>query len=285
MNFWFGIREGLKGFGRARLATTLTITSIAFSHLLIGIFIVFSLNVESLISDIRSKMEFEVYLESTLSEEKGRVIEKKIRDLDGVESVAFISKEQAAQRFEEEFGRNIDDILSVNPLPPSCIVQMKEGFRNLKAIEAISVSISGMDGVDEVIYQKRVLALIDRYITILYLIGGGIGLILMIIAAILLHNTIRLTIFARRDIIEIMNLVGATKAFINRPFLVEGFLQGLFGSILAGAMLYLVVEATRYFIYPYLLFRYEIFAILILLGILIGFFSSRLSVTKHLPNL
>ncbi len=285
MNFWFGIREGLKGFGRARLATTLTITSIAFSHLLIGIFIVFSFNMNYLISDIRSKMEFEVYLESTLEEAKGRNIEKRIAALEGVESVAFISKSRAAERFKKEFGRDINEILNVNPLPPSCIVQMKKGYQNLKSIENISDKIAAFDGVDEVVFQKRVLALIDRYITIVYLIGGAIGLILIVIASVLLHNTIRLTIFARRDIIEIMNLVGATRAFINRPFLVEGFLQGVFGSVLAGGMLYMVVEATRYFVYPYLLFRYEIFGILLLLGILIGFFSSRLSVSKHLSNL
>lgn len=285
MNFWFGIREGLKGFGRARLATTLTITSIAFSHLLIGIFIVFSFNMDYLITDIRSKMEFEVYFESTLEEAKGRDIEKRIAALEGVESVAFISKARAAERFKEEFGRDIKDILNVNPLPPSCIVHMKKGYQNLKAIENISDKIAAFDGVDEVVFQKRVLALIDRYITIVYLIGGAVGLILIIIASVLLHNTIRLTIFARRDIIEIMNLVGATRAFINRPFLVEGFLQGLFGSVLAGGMLYLVVVATRYFVYPYLLFPYEIFGILLLLGILIGFFSSRLSVSKHLSNL
>ena len=91
MSFWFTIREGIKGFGRARLATTLTITSVAFSHLLIGIFIVFSINVDYLISDLRSQMEFEVYLEPTLPVSRTNKIEKEIQAMDGVASVTLIS--------------------------------------------------------------------------------------------------------------------------------------------------------------------------------------------------
>jgi cell division transport system permease protein len=285
MNFWFSIREGLKGFGRARLATTLTIISVAFSNLLIAIFIVFSYNVDNLISDLRSKIEFEVYLEAMLPEENGRRIEAEIAAMEGVATVEYISKEKAAERFEKEFGRKIENVLDVNPLPPSCIVFMKEGFRNLQAIEQISEKIVAMDGVDEVVYQKQILSLIDRYINLVYLVGGGIGIILIIIASVLLHNTIRLTIYARRDIIEIMTLVGATRSFIKRPFLVEGFLQGLFGSVIAAGLLYIVLGMTRHFIYPYLQFRYEIYVIILVIGVLIGLLSSRASVTRHLSEL
>jgi len=285
MNFWFTIREGFKGFSRAKLATILTITSIAFSHLLIGIFIVFSINVDFLISDLRAQIEFEVFLEPELSNTHSKLIEKNIGQMDGVDTVTYISKEQAALRFEKEFGKKVEDILTINPLPSSCIVYMKEQFRNLKAIESISEKVKQIDGVDEVVYQKRILSLIDRYVYLIYVIGGGIGIILILISAILLHNTIRLTIYARRDIIEIMNLVGATVNFIKRPFLVEGFLQGFIGSMFAGGLLYLVIYTTRNFIYSYLRFNYEIYGVLILLGILIGLISSRMSVTKHLSKM
>jgi cell division transport system permease protein len=285
MSFWFTIREGIKGFRRARLATTLTITSVAFSHLLIGIFIVFSINVDYLISDLRSQMEFEVYLEPTLPVPRAKKIEKEILAMDGVASVKLISKEQAAKRFEEEFGKKIEEILSVNPLPSSCIVLMKEGFRNLDAIEVISAKISVIDGVDEVVYQKQILSIIDRYIYLTYVIGGFIGIVLTLISAVLLHNTIRITIYARRDIIEIMNLVGATQSFIKRPFLVEGFLQGLIGSLLSCGLLYTIVYLTKQFIYSYIYFKYEIFGILVILGVFIGLVSSRMSVTKHLAKM
>ena len=153
MNFWFTIREGFKGFRRAKLATILTITSIAFSHLLIGIFIVFSINVDFLISDIRSQIEFEVFLEPELSNARAKLIEKNIRQLDGVDTVIYISKEQAALRFEKEFGKKVEEILTVNPLPSSCIVYMKEEFRNLKAIESISEKVKQIEGIDAITHH------------------------------------------------------------------------------------------------------------------------------------
>ncbi|MGD9898814.1 MAG: cell division protein FtsX [Calditrichaceae bacterium] len=282
MNFWFTIKEGLKGFKRARLSSTITITSIAFSHVLIGVFIILSLNLDQWISEFRSKMELEVFIESGMSEKSGLLIKDAIAGIEGVAMVSYISKDQAAQRFKKEFGRDIFDVLDTNPLPASCTVTVTDGYRTARSIRSISDKIEQIDGVDEVIYQKELLALIDHYLKIIYLGGGIIGLFLVVIAIILLYNTVRLTIYARRDIIEIMNLVGATDAFIRRPFLVEGFIQGLLGALLANVFIYLITITIKSFIYPYVVFKPEIYVMLVVFGIMIGLFSSRMSISKHL---
>ncbi len=282
MNFWFTLREGFKGFHRARLATIITITSIAFALLLIGYFAVFVLNVDALIGDFRSRFEIEVFLDVDVNDAAGKKVSTQIKSVEGVASVEYIDKTKAAERFEKEFGRSVFDILDSNPLPITCIVTLKRNYQNTRAIKQISDKIKTFKYVDEIVYQGDLLVLIDQYINLVYLIAGGIGLILCLIAFILLYNTIRLTIFARSDIIEIMKLVGATSNFIRRPFVVEGFMQGLFGALLANGLLYLSIKLISRFVYPYIHNQMEPYMAMMAFGVLIGLFSSRLSVSRYL---
>ena len=101
---------------------------------------------------------------------------------------------------------------------------------------------------------------------------------------ILLHNTIRLTIYARRDIIEIMNLVGATARFIKRPFIIEGFLQGLFGALFATGLLHLTVMAVRRLFFSSVVFDQNIYILIVVIGAIIGMLSSWISLGKHLDH-
>ncbi len=285
MSFSFAIKEGLSGFKRARLASFITITSIGLALLLIGYFLLFSTNIKSWVTRQQARMEMEIFLENTLSAEKGQAIAKQIKTLSGVKRVLFISKEQAAKRFEKEFGRNVFDVLDSNPLPPSVTVRLEPEYQTSSALRKLEQQISKIDGVDEIVYQRDLLLLMEKYVDWIYIILGGFGLVLLIIAVILLHNTIRLTIFARREIIEIMNLAGATSAFIKRPFLVEGFVQGLIGALIADALLYASVRLVRSFLFSGLTIRGEEYLILVAAGILIGLFSSKLSVSKYLSRI
>jgi cell division transport system permease protein len=282
MSFWFTLKEGLKGFQRARLATVITVTSIAFALLLIGYFAVFVLNVDALIGDFKSRFEIEVFLDADANDEIGNKISTQIKTLKGVAAVEYIDKAKAAERFENEFGRSVYDVLESNPLPITCIVTLKEDFQNTQSIGKISDKIKTFKYVDEIVYQGDLLVLIDQYINLVYLIAGGIGLVLCLISFILLYNTIRLTIFARSDIIEIMKLVGATSKFIRRPFVVEGFMQGFLGAILACGLLFLSIKLIMRFVYPYIHNQMEPYIVLTIFGIFIGYLSSRMSVSKYL---
>jgi len=285
MNFWFTIKEGLKGFRRARLATFLTISSITFSHFLIGTAVLVALNVDNWISTIRSRLEVEIFLETVVSQEDIDLVRSELQKRDDVESLRFVSKEDAARRFEQEFGKSVYEVLQVNPLPPSFIITPKAEARNAAAVNAMAGELAAIDVVDEVIYQKELIALIDRYLTIAYLAGAlGIALI-SVVTIVLLYNTIRLTIFARRDIIEIMKLVGARRSFIKRPFVVEGVLQGLIGAGLSCLLLAALNYGLSRTVFSAIVFREEIYAALMILGVAIGFISSRLSVAKYLESL
>ena len=282
MNFWFTLREGLKGFRRARLATIITITSIAFALLLLGFFTVFVQNVDALIGDFRSQFEIEVFLDADADDTIGKKVRDQVETLEGIASVGYIDKMKAAERFEKEFGKSVFEVLDNNPLPITCTVTLKKEFQNTKAIGQISNQIQQIKYVDEIVYQGDLLVLIDQYINLVYLIAGGVGFFLSLIAFILLYNTIRLTIFARSDIIEIMKLVGATSAFIRRPFVVEGFMQGLLGAILANGLLYISIQLISKFIYPYINHQLEPYIVMTVFGVIIGLLSSRLSVSRYL---
>ncbi len=284
MNFWFTIREGLKGFTRARLSTLITITSIVISLFLIALFLILSINVDSWVGQIRSKLELEVYIDRVISEEEANKINQKILKIRGIEKVEYISKEGAAKRFEEEFGKNIYETLQSNPLPASIIITLKPGFRNTEKAALVSKEINKINGVDEIIYHKELISIIDEYLNVIYLVGAITIILLVTITFILLYNTIRLTIYARRDIIEIMKLVGAKKALIKRPFVIEGFLQGIVGASIASCAVWLAVRAVMKYFYPFLLMKLDVYVIIMIMGMLIGYFSSRISVQKHLKK-
>lgn len=284
MSVWFTVKEGVAGFKRARLASFITVTSVGLTLLLIGLFLVFSFNLGRWIGHKKAQIELEVFLDADLNGPQGRKIAAKIQQTEGVQSVKYVSKQEAARRFEKEFGQNIYDVLDSNPLPASCTVKIKKGYRSALSITKISQRIRKIDGVSDIVYEREILALIDHYLIIAYVVAISVGLLLLIVSVILLYNTVRLTIFARRDIIEIMKLVGATETFIRRPFIIEGFLQGVIGALVAGGLLYAVVEAIRKFFYAPLNVRSEIYLGLLLAGAFIGFFASKLSISRHLAG-
>jgi len=284
MSLFFHITEGIKGLTKARLATLLSISSIMLTIILMALFIIFSLNLNTWINSFREKIEMEVFLKITVSEGQIDELTEKLEQIPGILNTQFINKEEAAKRFKEEFGQDIFDVLDFNPLPLSFIITLEDRARNLNSIQKISGMIENITEVDEIVYQKFLLETIDKYISFIAFGVLFVGLIITVIAVVLIYNTIRLTIYARRDAIYIMRLVGATQAFIRTPFIIEGVLQGLIASSLASVVVYYLVQFVIHFIYPFLVFNNQIFIYLISFGLIIGLLSASLSVAKFLKS-
>ncbi len=282
MGFWFSVKEGIKGFKRARLSAFLTFTSLVLSLFLLSVFVLLAQNIERWADGLRGQTEIEAFLKPATSAKQAHMVQQKILKIPGVLSTHYISKEQAANRFKADFGRDIYDIYGSNPLPTSIQVTFKKSFQTNRRVKGIIEQIKKIQWIDDVAYEAGLLALLDKYLTLIYLVGFVFLLILFIVTATMLHNTIRLTIFARKDIIEIMKLVGATKKFIKRPFIIEGILQGAFGSIVAGLLLYGLIELVKTTIYPAIYYQPSMFYWIFLTGMVLGFLSSRISVVKYL---
>jgi cell division transport system permease protein len=282
MSIRFSIIEGFKGVFKARLATTLSITSITLTLLLTGLFVIFAINLQNWIGFLREKIEIELFIDPGSTEKEIINLTNKIKNTPGIKDVESISKEQAAERFKKEFGEDVFDILEYNPFPPSIVIHLEEGFREPESVSKLKSRLELISNVDEVFYKKPLLEKIDYYINITYILSGVLGLIVIIIAVALIFNTIRLTIYARKDMIHIMRLVGATEAFIRKPFLVEGIIQGFIGALLSSGLIYYGMKLVQSYIYPYLSYHPLVFAGLILFGMSIGLFSAYLSVGKYI---
>ena len=285
MSILFSISEGIKSMSKARLATIVSITSITLTIMLIGMFLVFSINLHNWIKHIRQKIEMEVFVDVNAKENQINALKQSLLGQTGIDSVQYISKTAAAERFKTEFGEDVMSILEFNPFPPSFIIHLSNSYRTAEGARQLKAIIEKFDYVNEVVYQEPLLLTIDKYVNIIYIALLVTSFLIVGIAVILINNTIRLTIYARRDIIQIMRLVGATERFIRRPFIVEGIIQGLIGAIIASILIYYSLKIITVFFLPYLIYDPAIFSGLVLFGFLIGTLSSYISVGKYMRNI
>jgi cell division transport system permease protein len=285
MKFFFSIREGLKGMAKAKMATVLSISSITLTAILVGFILVINLNMQSLLKIIRDKIEIELFIVESTQEEKINNLKEQISEIEGVNSITYISKEEAAKRFKDEFGYDIYEVLDYNPLPTSFVISMAEKYRTVDRVILIKNKLEALPFVDEVSYNRPLLQKLDRYINLVLIGIISAAVLITIIATTLIYNTIRLSIFARKDIIYIMRLVGATEGFIRRPFIIEGMIQGLIGCMVASVITYYLVRVINVFVFSGFSFDYYVFIGLILFGIIVGMLSAYLSVGKYLKNL
>ncbi|MDH4069291.1 MAG: ABC transporter permease, partial [Ignavibacteria bacterium] len=242
MSLSYTITESVSGFSRTRLSTIITIVTISISLLFLGMFTIASIHTSRFIELLRSKVELEAFLEEGLSGRETAALRRIVSEMDGVETVQIVSKEDAAVIFEKEFGENIQDILEYNPLPASLRISLAEGHKTSARAREIAAALESMKGIDGVRYRKELLELIDTRAASINNLTLGLGIIISLSAIFLVSNTIRLTIFAKRHVIRTMELVGATRGFIRLPFLLEGIIQGILGGVVASGLLYSLVE-------------------------------------------
>ena len=270
---------------KARMATVLSLISITLTIVLIGIFVIFALNLHNWIDQIRKKIEMELFIDVQASVQNISDLKKQLQSETGIDSIRFVSKEQAAEKFKVEFGEDVKSILEFNPFPPSFTVYLSDSYRTSEGAEKLKRRLEKLKYVDEVVYQKPLLLTIDKYVNIIYIAIVLATFAIVAIAIVLINNTIRLTIYGRRDIIQIMRLVGATEGFIRRPFIVEGVLQGVLGAGIATVFVYYFIKLLKILILPFIIYDVRIFAGLIIFGLIIGMISAYISVGKYLRNI
>ena len=246
MNVLYSIREGVLGLRRARTATTITISIIAVTLTLFGIFVIFTANVQRIVNTFRTKMTLEVFIENTIRIEELSRLEGEIKKVQGVEFVEYFSKEKAMERFKRDFGEEMVKILGEYALPASFLVRMHPQYRSYEKSKNVALVIEGLAGVDEVIHHGRLFQFVDRYSRIILIVD------VIIFILVLVSNTLRLTIMAQFRIIQIMELVGATRGFIRRPYLVQGILQSGIGGCIATMIIWIIMQLVK-LRFPYLL--------------------------------
>lgn len=244
MSVSYTLKESFSGFKRTKLSTFVSIVTISISLLLLGIFAVITINTSRFIDTLRDKVEMEAFLQEPMSRDEISDLIKTVTEMRGVENVVYVSKEDAARIFKEQFGEDVESVLQFNPLPRSLKITLEEGYRTASRANEVYENLKATKGIESIIYRKALLEFIDRKTATAHNITLGLGLLISLSAIFLVSNTIRLAIYAKRRILRTMELVGATPGFIRLPFLLEGVIQGFVGGILAAGILYALLEYT-----------------------------------------
>lgn len=237
MSFGYVIKEGFAGFSRARLASFTSIFSLFIAVLLLGVLARVSYNGYEVAQSLKKSIDVEVFL-MDLDERTTNELENKLRGKELVQEVNYISKDSAAAIFEKEFGSGGSSLADLNFLPASFRLKIDPDSK-ITRVDSLVQEIQGYRGVDDVQFNQQLLQMLETRFQTVATVGGGLGALILLAALILVFNTIRLTIYAKRNLIKAMKLVGATNAFIRRPFVIEGLIQGVVAGVLSVGVMYL----------------------------------------------
>ena len=218
------------------------ITTVAITLFIVGFFTLIVYDIQGIIKSVKSQVELAVYLENDISPELKDYVEEQILSWEETGSAKYVSKEQALERFKEQNeGSDILKEIEGNPLPASFEITLKSPEKiDQVALRFYDKDGNYIEGVNDVIYGKDYVNKLFSITAIIGIIAFFIIAVLLLAAMVLIFNTIRLSIYARRKEIEVMKLVGATNWFVRIPFLFEGFFEGFTGSIISIIILFLM---------------------------------------------
>lgn len=241
------LREAVANVRTNRTTTMVAIATTVFTFACVGVFLLLYVNMRALAGALQEDVRVVVYLADNLSRQEVGDLDQRLKADQAIASVVYVSKEQALVEFQSQFPSesHLLEGLGENPLPASFVVSLAPQFRSSDAVKRWTERMKSLSGVAQVEYSQdwiETLATITRYIE---LAAIGVGLILSTASVTIIANTIRLTLYARRDEIEILQLIGATKSFVRIPYLLEGALLGALGSTLSLAILKVGFELFR----------------------------------------
>ncbi len=237
-----------------QLMTTLVVT---LSILLLTFFAMFSFNFKHFVEELGSKLGIIIYLKKEVPQEAIPSLYRKISELKGIESVNYTSSEDAFMKLQKYLAREqqVLEGVDANFLPPSFEIQINRAVFNIERIREVAAELSRWKEVSKVQYGEDWIDRLEIFSGITQKTVLGTGLLLLITTAFVVANTIKLTIYARQEELEILRLVGATNGFIAGPFLVEAMLQGLAGSILATGIVFATYQYLQGLMSQHPLFR------------------------------
>lgn len=282
-------KEALSSFRKNWVMSTAAVSTIMLTLLILGAFVVLVLNLNIIIKGFESKVEVTVFLKETAVPGDVQNLQIEVVSWPEVSDVMYVSKEQALERLKQDLRDQPEmlEALAGNPLPASLEIKLKTP----RAVDSVASRLKGKEPVDEIKYGREVVKKLFAFTAVLRWISVIVVTLLCFASLVLISNTIRLAIFARRKEITIMRLVGATNWFIRWPFLFEGILQGFIGAVLAVIALYFanalfverVGELIRFlpFSFSRLIFI-ELMVGLALAGVFIGAAGSSIALRKFL---
>jgi cell division transport system permease protein len=275
--------------GYPATGVVISITLALFVVGLFGLVLIYSRQLEK---QVRQNIRLQVYLKSNISETQRLEIKNKLLALDYVskeedQALTFVSKEEAAKKFIAETGEDFTNFLGENPLRDAYLIGIDAKYHSREQMDQIRQEIQKMNGVYQVFYVEGLIESVNENVTKIALVLAGLILILLVTVALLINNTLRIALFSQRFLIRSMQLVGARKWFIQRPFLFRAAGYGLLSGVLASAIIWLVSDyAQREVTDLEVLHNQEQFLLLLgmllIIGMLVAVLSTFFSIRKYL---
>lgn len=279
--------EQKTGTTRLRASYITSIISITLVLFMLGLLGLIILHGKKLSEYVRENISVSVMLKDDISEETVKSYMARLQRTSYVKKADFISREQAAKELSNELGEDFVQFLGYNPLPASIDLQLKAGYANTDSISRIEKQLLTSNIVKEVVYQKSLIDQVNSNISKISFVILGFSLILLVISVILINNTIKLSIYAKRFLIRSMQLVGATETFIRLPFIKRSIVHGIIASLIA----ILILIGTLYIVrlrIPEIAALQDaqqfavFFVCIILVGVFLSAMSTWFSVNKFL---
>jgi cell division transport system permease protein len=240
----YAFREATASLWRGRGSSTFAIVAIALAILVFGGVLLVTSNVERLVAEWSSAAEFSVYLRDDATSEQRGALEALIDESGIAAGREYVSKAQALGRFRRDFAElaSLTSSFENNPFPASVEVRVRPAAT--ARADALVARLATVPGVEDVRYDREWLSRVTAALEAVRGVGFVLAVVMMVAAALTVATVVRLTLHARRDEIEIMQLVGSPYAFIRGPFVAEGLLQGGMGALLALGVLWLGFRAA-----------------------------------------
>jgi cell division transport system permease protein len=266
------------------ITTTISLSLVLFMLGLIGLLL---LNAKKLSDYVKENINFTVVLKTEVKEVDILKLQKNLDALSYVKSTEYITREKAAREFSKSLGEDFVSFLGYNPLLSSIEVKLHAAYANSDSISKIELSFKNHELIQEIIYEKSLIHLVNENINKISLIILGFSGLLFLIAVALINNTVRLLVFSKRFVIRTMQLVGATKGFIRRPFILNSLIYGFIASIIAISLIIGILYFTQRELQGIdLIIDVKLLAILfsglITLGIIINIVSTYFALNKYL---
>ncbi len=290
MRLLYLLREAMNNLRVNRGNVLIGIVTTAFTLVCFGVFVLLYLNLKNVTGTLQSDVEVVVYLDPGASEQVVSLIQKRLETEPAVVTLTFVSGEQALREFSEQFPEEslLLEEMDANPLPASVVVNLSPRFLDTESLGAFAERAKQIPGVTHVAYSQDWVDTLTLVVSYFELGAAVIGMILAMATVTIIANTIRLSLYTRKEEIEILRLIGATGVFIAIPYVIEGTILGAMGGGLSLALLKGVFEffrlelnASGWFVgveHILPVFPSQVSFLLVMTGMLLGCGSSVLSV-------
>lgn len=278
------LREALAAFRRAPVLTGLAAAMVALALFVVGLFGLATYNLRLALSAIEERVEVVVYLRDDVRQSEIDLAQNELSAIPEVARVSYVSKRDALARAQQDLPEFADlfSTAEVNPLPQSFEIELRPGSRNQEVVDRVAAAATAYPFVEDVRFGRDWIEKLFTLRRIGAATTGVLGAAFFMVAALIIGTALRIAIFARRDEIYIMRLVGATNGFIRRPFLLEGAISGLVGGVLAWFLTYLTYRGVYAFLFAVAWIPSEWIAGGIAAGMAFGVLASALAIRRHL---